>query len=94
MESIQMILDAVNAQATAVQALQDDIKTLVNALREVTWSAEVGHASPMTYEMADEVLEKFKGIKYEPVMTRKEVEAKAKAELLEEMGVPKVELPF
>lgn len=74
MESIQMILDAIESQSQAIRGLQDDIKTLVNALREVTWSAEIGHAHPMTYEMADEVLAKFKAVKYEPVMTRREKE--------------------
>lgn len=92
METIQMILDAVNTQSTAVQALQDEIKTLVNALREVTWSAECGRASPTTYKMADEVLEKFKAIKYEPVLTKQEIEENARTASLRASGLPN--LPF
>jgi hypothetical protein len=92
METIQMILDAVNAQSTAVQALQDEIKTLVNALREVTWGGEAGLNPVGSYQMANEVLDRFKGIKYEPVLTKQEIEERAKSALLRASGLP--DLPF
>lgn len=67
METFKSLMNAVNESAIAVQALEDEVKTLVNMLREVTWSAEAGVAFPGTYRTANEILDKFKDIPYERV---------------------------
>lgn len=94
METIKQLIEAANASAVVAQAIQDEIKILVNALREVTWGGEAGLNSVGSYKMANELLEKYKSISYEPVKTQEEKGLESKAKLLSDMGLQQVELPF
>lgn len=94
METLKQLINAANESAIVAQAIQDEIKILVNALREVTWSGEAGLGMVGSYKMANEVLDKYASIPYEPVKTQEEKDMESKPNLFNDMGLPQVELPF